>query len=99
MVSVICCHLFGPADARGCRGNQHAQAKKLADLQTAIAEQTDRVIAELEERHRKLGTITISSIRAREEARLDQVLDSFYSTTQKLVNDFTSIVHEDVKSQ
>jgi hypothetical protein len=74
-------------------------AKKLADLQTAISEQTDRVIAELEERHRKLETITVSSIRAREEARLDQVLDSFYSTTQKLVNDFTSIVHEDVKSQ
>jgi hypothetical protein len=74
-------------------------AKKLADLQTAIAEQTDRVIAELEQRHAKLGTITISSIRSREEARLDQVLDSFYSTTQKLVDDFTSIVHEDVKSQ
>jgi hypothetical protein len=74
-------------------------AKKLADLQTAISEQTDRVIAELEERHRKLADIKIKSIQAREEDRLNQVLDGFYSTTQKLVNDFISIVHEDVKSQ
>jgi hypothetical protein len=74
-------------------------AKKLADLQTAISDQTDRVIAELEERHRKLADIKIRSIQAREEQRLDQVLDGYYSTTQKLVNDFISIVHEDVKSQ
>jgi hypothetical protein len=74
-------------------------AKKLADLQTAISEQTDRVIGELQQRHQKLDEIKISSIRAREEQRLDHVLDSFYSTTQKLVNDFTNIVHEDVKSE
>jgi hypothetical protein len=74
-------------------------AMKLADLQTAMSEQTDRVIAEMEERHAKLTQIKVDSIKAREEERLNQALDSFYSATQKLVNDFIGIVHEDVKSQ
>jgi hypothetical protein len=74
-------------------------AMKLADLQTAMSEQTDRVIAETEQRHAKLSQIKVESIKAREEERLNQSLDSFYSATQKLVDDFISIVHEDVKSQ
>ena len=74
-------------------------ARKLADLQTAMSDQTERVIAELEERHDKLASIKIDAIRAREEERLGQVLDGYYSATKKLVDDFVNIVHEEVKSQ
>ena len=72
-------------------------AKKLTELESAISTECDRMISLLEERYDKLDKIKVPEIKTREKARLDEVLDGFYTTTRKLTDDFRNIVHEDVK--
>jgi hypothetical protein len=97
-IEEMCNHVLVTGKAEIRRERQEFFAEQRMALEEKLNPMIDRYLRGMEERYAKLAELKPQRLRDREEKRLNTSLDEFMDLIEELLSEFTSIIHEGVRS-